>query len=221
MSEIFFTADHHFGNKNIIQLADRPFRTLEHMEETLIQRHNSVVGHDDEVWFLGDFALTSEAEMASYLARLHGRKYLIPGNHDACFRGKPSGASKVEKYLHAGFQGVLSSGFIPMDLNDWNGPIWNLSHFPYDGDSQREDRYVAHRMAESAVPLLHGHTHEKALLSLSKNLRTVQINVGVDQWGFYPVSMSFIKTLFGVVQNLDDTEVQVVNMLWKTVFNPF
>lgn len=52
------------------------------MNEEMINRWNSVVGVNDEVFHLGDFAFLKETETMEILLRLNGRKYLIFGNHD-------------------------------------------------------------------------------------------------------------------------------------------
>ena len=53
----FFTADTHFGHANIIKYTNRPFDSPNHMDDILIANWNAVVGPDDEVYHLGDFAL--------------------------------------------------------------------------------------------------------------------------------------------------------------------
>ena len=54
---IFFTSDHHFYHSNIIKYCQRPFHSVEEMNEEMIRRWNSVVGVDDTVYYLGDFSL--------------------------------------------------------------------------------------------------------------------------------------------------------------------
>ena len=48
----FFTADLHFGHKNILAYDNREFASTEEHDEFLIEQWNSVVGIDDEVWIL-------------------------------------------------------------------------------------------------------------------------------------------------------------------------
>ena len=80
--EIWFTSDTHFGHSNILEYEKeaRPFESVETMNETLIERWNSVVHPHDTVYHLGDFCFGKHN--LSIAARLHGKKRLILGNHD-------------------------------------------------------------------------------------------------------------------------------------------
>lgn len=88
----FFTADTHFQHAGkpqpdgslggIIKYARRPFASVEEMDEALIRNWNAVVGQDDDVWHLGDFAMGNQDRVPALRARLNGRVHLIWGNHD-------------------------------------------------------------------------------------------------------------------------------------------
>ena len=78
----WFTADQHFGHKNIIEYCDRPFKTVEQMDEQLIYNHNFLVGPKDEVYHLGDFTMANTSMAKDYLDQLNGTHYHITGNHD-------------------------------------------------------------------------------------------------------------------------------------------
>ena len=80
---IFFTADLHFGHKNIIRYCDRPFKDVAQMNSTLIKNYNEVVRPDDTCYILGDLAMgINSLELTKYIRRMNGRKILILGNHD-------------------------------------------------------------------------------------------------------------------------------------------
>jgi len=71
----------------------------------------------------------------------------------------------------------------------------NLSHFPYIGDSHdSNDRWGEYRLKDYGTTILHGHTHSKKKISRSSR-GTLQINVGVDAWYFFPVSEVAILAL--------------------------
>ena len=52
------------------------------MDEALINNWNSVVGKDDIVFHLGDFAFAPNWRWKEILGRLNGHIHLILGNHD-------------------------------------------------------------------------------------------------------------------------------------------
>lgn len=79
---IFFTSDQHFGHKNILHLAKRPFKTVEEMDKSLIDNWNLIVQPNDTVYVLGDFMYKSKHTVEYYLDQLAGNKILVCGNHD-------------------------------------------------------------------------------------------------------------------------------------------
>lgn len=85
--EIFWTSDPHFYHKSIIKYANRPFSTVEKMNETLIKNWNQKVPKSAKIFILGDLAFTSNVKtIADLLAQLHGEKHLILGNH--CYQNR-------------------------------------------------------------------------------------------------------------------------------------
>lgn len=83
---IFLTSDHHFFHANIIKYCSRPFKSVEEMNEVMIQRWNNVVGKDDLVIHLGDFALTNGKNIQATRERLNGTILLLKGSHDSSLR---------------------------------------------------------------------------------------------------------------------------------------
>lgn len=79
---VFFTSDLHFGHKNIIRFDNRPFTSVEEMDETLIRNWNRKVNKDDLVYILGDISWYKDDKTCEIFERLNGRKILIKGNHD-------------------------------------------------------------------------------------------------------------------------------------------
>ncbi len=84
----FYIADSHFGHEAVIRHCNRPFQTVEDMDEALILRWNERVKPTDMVFHLGDFSLADVDRTREIFARLNGRKYLITGNHDLDNRGR-------------------------------------------------------------------------------------------------------------------------------------
>jgi len=86
----FYTSDTHLLHERLLGMQPRPFLSIEEHDETIIERWNSVVGEDDIVYHLGDFAFSLKQNadrVRDIFARLKGRKYLIIGNHDVDKRG--------------------------------------------------------------------------------------------------------------------------------------
>lgn len=176
----WWTADLHFGHANIIRYCDRPFASVEEMNEGLIERWNDTVGADDEVWVLGDFAMGALAEHVPLAKRLAGHKMLVAGNHDACWEGRPRGGFErwTAEYLDAGFERIVQ----PPTTTTVGRWTLLVHHFPYHGDSHDDvERFAEHRPHDEGAWLAHGHVHDRWRQAGR------QINVGVDAWGGRPI----------------------------------
>ena len=85
---IFFISDHHFAHKKPYDTFTREdgkflrheFVNAEEGDETMIDRHNSVVKSEDRVYFVGDVCFHKRD--LHKVGRMNGRKVLIKGNHD-------------------------------------------------------------------------------------------------------------------------------------------
>lgn len=109
---IYFIADTHFGEENIMRYENRPFENAAEMDNAIISNWNKMVKEEDEVYVLGD--LGADGQEASLLSQLKGKKYLIKGNHDT---------QSNEYYRKVGFQEVYD---YPIILKEF----WILSHEP-------------------------------------------------------------------------------------------
>jgi calcineurin-like phosphoesterase family protein len=179
----FFTSDTHFGHANIIKYCDRPFKDVPHMNETLINNWNSVVGEDDTVFHLGDVALGPWEDWDKSLSRLNGHKVLVIGNHDRLFSGTDKDIERWTPVYSQWFQEIRYGASLVLN----NGDFALMSHFPYDGDSHGDDRYTERRPKDDGYILLHGHTHLNSVISQSA-MGSTQIHVGADAHNFTPVS---------------------------------
>lgn len=52
---IYITSDIHLNHQNIIKYSNRPFSSVEEMNESAITTINQIVKHNDQLFFLGDF----------------------------------------------------------------------------------------------------------------------------------------------------------------------
>lgn len=124
MSKVYFTSDHHFGHKLIIDFESRPFGGTEDMNRTMIANWNAAVGMEDTVFHLGDFSFMNLEDTRRIVSALHGYKILILGNHD---RGR--GRSW---WLEAGFDEVSEYPLIYKEFFMLSHePMYMNRHMPY------------------------------------------------------------------------------------------
>lgn len=182
----FVTSDHHFGHKRISELAGRPFASVDEMDAALIARWNDVVRPADVVLHLGDLALGPIEESIALTSRLHGRRFLVPGNHD---RVSPATQTRraVERFLPMYEQAGWT--VLPEVIEGTRrGRRLLASHYPYQGDSTGVERHSSHRPADAGIPLIHGHTHVRDAGAHDSH----EFHVGVDAFGFAPVPFTVI-----------------------------
>lgn len=189
---IFFTSDTHFGHARIIELCNRPWDSVDAMNEGIIERWNDTVAPADIVYHLGDVALGKIADSLPLVGRLNGLKIMVTGNHDRLFStNKPAHRERFEiEYAKVFNGGIISEAGVLID----GTPPLRLSHFPYDGDSHGEDRHAEMRPVDNGDILIHGHTHGTERLTFSAK-GTPQIHVGQDAWDYRPVSLDEIVAL--------------------------
>lgn len=86
MPSTYFTADTHTGHGRIIDYCNRPFKSVEEMDETIIQRFNELLRPGDTLYHLGDVCW-SKYNLDRFFGRLPGvQVHLIYGNHDKWLR---------------------------------------------------------------------------------------------------------------------------------------
>ena len=181
----WFTSDLHFGHLKVSEI--RGFGTPMQHDFALIKNWERVVRKNDQVWVLGDLAVSSPTRALEIVAALPGRKHLISGNHDACHPMHRNSHKYLRRYLEA-FDSVQ-----PFARRRIEGREVLLSHFPYDRD-RHDVRYTQYRLRNEGKWLLHGHTHGSERLSLVPETAR-EIHVGVDAWGLAPVSLDTIAAI--------------------------
>lgn len=158
---IYFISDTHFFHKNIIKYCNRPFNSVEEMNNTIINNWNKTVKKEDIVYHLGDFILNNN-ELESIVKRLNGKIYFIRGNHDH---------KSINYYNRMGLNVIPTQ----TKLDEYKIV---LSHRPLS-DEQIPKGYKN----------IHGHIHEKELDEniFDKNKH---INVSVDVINFTPIDIN-------------------------------
>lgn len=170
MANIFFISDHHFGHANILTFKNsegtplREFDDVDHMNEIMIQRHNSVVRPGDKVYFLGDVVISRKTSALQVLARLNGEKVLIKGNHDQC---------NADAYLQY-FKDIRGS-------HQFEGLI--MTHIPIHPES----------LARWGLNV-HGHLHNNVVrMPLSQIPDKRYFNVSVERLNYTPISLEELR----------------------------
>lgn len=162
----FVISDTHFNHENVIRYSNRPYSSVEEMNEFLIANWNDVVGSDDVIICLGDFALGKKEDIPGIVARLNGIKILVRGNHD---RNKSF-------YEKCGFNFVCNDmEYTPLSGRN-NRPII-FSHHPRLGMSIDEVN-------------IHGHIHEKELDETFDRSR--YFNASVENINYTPIDLQEI-----------------------------
>lgn len=165
MGKVWVIADTHFCHINVITYCNRPFNSVEEMDETLINNWNRVVAPDDVVYHLGDFALADRERIRNIVSRLNGVKILVMGNHD---RFQPA------FYISAGFKTAIHKSII-IDNN------LVLSHIP-PAREYISDKYI----------YIFGHIHDKHIdIEDLPNC----LCVCCDRTDFFPISLKRCKDL--------------------------
>ena len=167
---VYFTSDLHLGHSRIIEYCQRPFANVEEMNQVLIQNYNSVVRRDDTVYLLGDICLKLPKDRANELiSQLHGKKYLLIGNHDKKY--DPSLFVKMQDFMLLSFE----------------KEIFALMHYPMLS--------WPHSLHGSYQ--LHGHLHESAAYNEKNREAGIRrYDVGVDANGYAPVSVKQVLAFF-------------------------
>ena len=130
MSKNFYISDLHFGHWNIVRYDNRPFKSIEEMDNTLIENWNKVVSNEDMVYILGDISWHDENKTAEIFKQLNGIKVLIRGNHDNIRGGSElakcftSTQDYAELYLDKKHKIIMSH----YPILFWNGQFRNTIH---------------------------------------------------------------------------------------------
>jgi calcineurin-like phosphoesterase family protein len=80
--QTFFTSDTHFDDPYAIQYFQRPFKSIDEMNEVMVERWNSAVTEHDTVYHVGDFTLDDIHHFTKWANRLNGTIKILPGSHD-------------------------------------------------------------------------------------------------------------------------------------------
>lgn len=174
MGKIFVTSDWHFNHDREFIWKARGFNSIEEMNQAIIERHNSIITPEDDVYVLGDLMLGGPDRMnegLELIKQMNGKLHIVRGNHDTERRwlAYPTLPNVVEHkdaiYLKCGKYHFY------------------LTHFPcLTGNLEKET------LTQMTLNL-YGHTHQKSNFFED---RPYMYHVGVDSHECYPICLTDI-----------------------------
>lgn len=167
---IFITSDLHFGHDREFIWGARGYADVNEMNIKQLEKFNSVVTDEDEVWILGDSLLGDAEEGFKYLKQLKGKIHICLGNHDT--------ANREKMFKDLGWDVQLCARLKYKKMNFY------LSHYPTitsNGEINSPTQVAWN---------IHGHTHASSQWSEYPYC----YNVNVDAHNGYPVSLDAIYT---------------------------
>ena len=165
---IWLSSDLHLSHDRAFIYEPRGFVSVEDMNTAIVERFNSVVEPEDELFILGDLMLGEYDEKnLSLIQSLNGKKTIIAGNHDT-----PRRRGLYETVL----------GIAPLDAlyKKMNGYHCYLSHYPTITSNLEKES-----LKQCTINFF-GHTHQQD--NFYKDIPYLY-HVGVDSHDCYPVSI--------------------------------
>lgn len=181
MARKFYTADWHLSSQLVNRVYARPFSNAEEMNEQLIANCNALAKSEDIVVHLGDFLIYGsesgqpgiKLSPSYFIDKIDATFVNIEGNHDPTNKTKSIGWF-MQTRLGNVFEGV------------------SMAHWPSYSSKVRD-------LVKPGWIHLCGHVHDKWKHYIDKERQVLNINVGVDVWGYRPVSeselISYVKNL--------------------------
>lgn len=189
---LFFTSDTHFGHKAIINFCNRPYESVEEHDQKLIENWNSIIGPDDTVFHLGDFAFGGYPFWKQIRDQLNGHIILVIGNHD--WKNLTSGARLL-------FEECVSQARIII-----NGKTVYLNHFPFLCFAHGNPETYKSEYAMQ----LYGHIHSGPLststdMNRCSILYPTQYDAGVDNNDYKPISWKEVE--FKIQSQIENSKI--------------
>ena len=173
MSNIFATADLHFGHDRAFIWGARGFKSIEEHDAEIIKRWNEVVTEKDDVYILGDLMLGDNAHGIYCLSQLNGKLHILTGNHCTSARQK----------LYHTLENMVEFCGCATTIKYKKKQLY-LSHYPTITSNMEANPH-------QAVFNLYGHTHQTTNFY---NGQPFMYHVGVDSHNCYPVLLDDIIT---------------------------
>lgn len=148
----YYIADWHYGHQNALSFDNRPFKTVEEMNQELVKRWNAVVSNGDIVYVLGDMFWCNMQTAIPVLDSLKGQKFLIKGNHDRCKDARfLKQFAKVTEYLEVddGDRKVVLCHYpIPCFKNHFYGwyHLYGHVHSSFEWNMMEHDKFLMNEL---------------------------------------------------------------------------
>ncbi len=187
--KLFFTSDTHYAHSNICSATTkwegasnmtREFNSLEHMNTTLVNNINNMVGEDDILIHLGDFSFGGFDKIQEFRDRILCKNiHLVLGNHDHHIERNKEGVQKlfssVHNYLRLEVRRQLTKSMMEKFT-------FVCMHYPI----------ASWHDMNNGVIHLHGHVHLPSHLRIAEGKA---MDVGVDGNNLEPVSLGQIHMI--------------------------
>lgn len=166
---IHFTADTHYNHANIIKYCNRPFKTVQEMNDCMVDKTNQIIQPNDTLWHLGDLAWLHPEEILDKINCRHIN--LVFGNHDIRIKQRLSQLEKQKRI-------TIYKGFVDLKIN---GQKITLCHYPM----------LSWNCSYHGSWHLFGHVHGR-----NCGAGPNSYDVGVDNNRFAPISLEEINDHF-------------------------
>ena len=169
------------------ELRENKELAVEKHDQWLINLWNTTIGKRDTVYILGDFCLGNKEVTEKILRQLHGKKFLIRGNHDKSLKGLENyfqyvGDIKEAKFSHQQFPFIDENETFCIEM----------CHYPL----------VAWNRRTHGTAMVHGHTHG-ATDKLNIDSKELRIDIGLDST-LSKYSIIGLETLYNYLKAIRD-----------------
>jgi calcineurin-like phosphoesterase family protein len=167
-----WTADLHIGHTNANAIIPRPFKSLEHMHDSLVREFNMRLKPEDACIHLGDLGMGNKHRIYETLRLFNGRWSLIRGNHD-----RNNGVKTIGDFLFVRIgRYLVFANHIPYYYTEAAGSV---------KDSDLVPLWLIEGIEKACDFSICGHVHNSWKHSFEGKIPT--INVGVDVRDYRPM----------------------------------
>jgi len=173
-SRTYLFGDPHFDHTNIIKYCNRPFKSVEEMNEVILRNWHRTIRSTDLVFFLGDMAFGRGSRKPRWwLSQLTGRIVYLKGSHDQGIRPAATGLNALKVALTQIVE--FSNSKRVLLVHDTVNVPWTWLGW-----------------------VIHGHNHNNRPLV---DVHSQHVNVSADVLNYTPISFS---ELFDKVRRAKD-----------------